>query len=54
MTYLEMGRIDEAFRWLNYEPHHAFTAWAAVMPEFVELRKDPRFKDFLARLNLPE
>ena len=53
MIYSALGRMDEAFKWLNYEPHHAFTAWAAVQPEFKELRKDPRFKEFLERLNLP-
>lgn len=54
MIYNGLGNMDEAFKWLNYEPHHAFTAWAAVQPEFKEMRKDPRFEDFLARLNLPE
>ncbi len=53
MIYSALGRMDEAFKWLNYEPHHAFTAWAAVQPEFKELRKDPRFEEFLERLNLP-
>ncbi len=52
--YAGLGRMDEAFKWLNYEPHHAFTAWAAVQPEFKELWKDPRFEEFLERLNLPE
>ncbi len=49
-----LGRMDEAFEWLNYEPHHAFTAWVAVMDEYETLREDPRFEDFLARLNLPD
>ncbi|MCK4879384.1 MAG: tetratricopeptide repeat protein [Bacteroidales bacterium] len=53
MIYTALGRMDEAFKWLNYEPHHAFTAWVAVQPEFKELRKDPSFDDFLERLNLP-
>lgn len=52
-VYAGLGNLDEAFKWLNYEPHHAFTAWAAVQPEFKELWKDPRFEDFLERLNLP-
>jgi len=52
--YTGLGEMDEAFKWLNYEPHHAFTAWAAVQPEFKELWKDPRFEEFLERLNLPE
>ena len=51
--YAGLGRMDEVFKWLNYEPHHAFTAWASVQPEFKEFWKDPRFEDFLERLNLP-
>ncbi len=49
-----LGRMDEAFEWLNYEPHHAFGAWPAVMDEYETLREDPRFENFLARLNLPD
>lgn len=49
-----MDRIDEAFKWLNYEPHHAWAAWSAVMPEFQALREGPRYEDFLERLNLPD
>jgi tetratricopeptide (TPR) repeat protein len=49
-----LGRLDEAFRYLNYEPHHSWTAWAAVMPEYENLRDDPRFDTFLDRLNLPD
>ena len=54
VLYAALGRMDEAFKWLNYEPHHAWTAWSAVMPEPEALRKDPRYQDFLERLNLPE
>ncbi len=54
ILYTALGRYDEAFKWLNYEPHHAWTAWSAVMPEAEGLRKDPRFQDFLERLNLPD
>ena len=54
MINAALGNKDEAFRWLNYEPHHAFTAWVGIMPEFANLRDDPRFKEFLKRLNLPE
>jgi TolB-like protein/Flp pilus assembly protein TadD len=49
-----LGRMDEAFKWLNYEPHHAWTAWISVMPEGTGLSKDPRYQDFLERLNLPD
>lgn len=49
-----LGRMDEAFKWIDYEPHHAWLAWIAVMPEAENLRKDPRYQDFLERLNLPD
>ena len=49
-----LGRIDEAFKWLNYESHHAWTAWIAVMPEGKNLLNDPRYQEFLNRLNLPD
>ncbi len=54
VLYAALGRNDKAFKWLNYEPHHAWVAWNAVMPEAEGLRKDPRYQDFLDRLNLPE
>ena len=54
VLYAALSRYDEAFKWLDYEPHHAWTAWLAVMPEAESLRKDPRYKDFLERLNLPD
>ena len=48
-----LGRKDEAFKWLNYEPHHGFVAWAAVIKDFESLHGDPRWNEFLKRLNLP-
>ena len=53
VMYAALGRHDEAFQWLDNDPLHAYTAWLAVMPEGKGMRKDPRFQDFLARLNLP-
>ncbi len=49
-----LGRKDEAFKWLNYEPHHGFVAWAAVIKDFESLHGDPRWNEFLKRLNLPK
>ena len=49
-----LGRKDEAFKWLNYEPHHGFVAWAAVIKNFESLHGDPRWNEFLKRLNLPK
>jgi tetratricopeptide (TPR) repeat protein len=52
--YAVLGRKDEAFKWLNYEPHHGFLAWAAVNPDFKSLHGDPRWDEFLKKLNLPK
>jgi tetratricopeptide (TPR) repeat protein len=49
-----LGRKEEAFKWLNYEPHHGFLAWAAVNPDFKSLHGDPRWDEFLKKLNLPK
>jgi AraC-like DNA-binding protein/tetratricopeptide (TPR) repeat protein len=27
-----LGKMDEAFRWLAYEPHHAWVPWFSVIP----------------------
>ena len=54
MIYAALDNKDESFKWLVFEPHTAVTAWAAVMPEFKNLHGDPRFKDFIEQLNLPD
>jgi len=54
VMYAALGMNDEAFKWLGHDGLHAFTAWIAVQPEGEELRKDPRWQDFLTRLNLPD
>jgi tetratricopeptide (TPR) repeat protein len=49
-----LGKMDEAFKWLAYEPHHIILPWVAVSPLISkQFREDPRFEDFLKRLNLP-
>ncbi len=53
VMYGALGKIDEAFEWLAYEPHHAWVPWVAVIPWFKPLYDDPRYKDFLKQLNLP-
>ncbi|MEE9464716.1 MAG: tetratricopeptide repeat protein, partial [Candidatus Neomarinimicrobiota bacterium] len=52
--YTALGEKDEAFRWLAYEHPHAFLPWVRVSPWSRPLRDDPRFKDLLQRMNLPE
>ena len=51
--YARMGRKDEAFKWLAYEPHHSTVAWAAIIDDFEPLHGDPRWNEFLMRVNLP-
>ncbi len=51
--YGALGENDDAYRWLAYEPPHAWVPWAAVDPMNMIPRDDPRFEEFLARLNLP-
>lgn len=50
-----LGEIDEAFRWLNYEHHHAWFPAVRVwrLQGMDSLRKDPRFQNQLRRMNLP-
>jgi serine/threonine protein kinase/tetratricopeptide (TPR) repeat protein len=48
-----LGNKDEAFRWLNYEPHHDWVSGFRVMDEYKPLRSDPRFAAALKRMNLP-
>jgi tetratricopeptide (TPR) repeat protein len=55
IMYGALGRMDEAFKWLAHEPHAAWVPWIAVIPSWSKpLRDDPRFEDFLERLNLPK
>jgi serine/threonine protein kinase/tetratricopeptide (TPR) repeat protein len=52
--YAALGEKDDAFRWLAYEQPHAWVPWIRVLPLFEPLWDDPRFKDLLQRMNLPE
>jgi len=56
IVHLALGERDEAFQWLekDIEEHSSWPVVYAVVPELDELRGDPRFKDMLKRLNLPE
>jgi tetratricopeptide (TPR) repeat protein len=55
--HADLGNLDEAFRWYNYEPHHAWVAWVRVLPlmfdESLALRSDPRFEELMSRMRLP-
>lgn len=47
------GNYDAAFRWLEFQPRYAWVPWARVLQEFADLRRDPRFQDFLRQFKLP-
>jgi TolB-like protein/Flp pilus assembly protein TadD len=49
-----LDKKEEALKWVNYEPHHAFIVWAAVDPTFDCCYGDPRWNEFLKRVNLPK
>jgi tetratricopeptide (TPR) repeat protein len=53
-TYAALGRNDEAFKWLAYRPKFGGSAWVAVEPMGFNLHDDPRFKEFVDNLNLPD
>jgi serine/threonine-protein kinase len=48
-----LGNKDEAFRMLNFQPHHDWLSSVGFMDEFKSLRGDPRFHALLKRMNLP-
>jgi tetratricopeptide (TPR) repeat protein len=50
-----VGDNDGFFRWIRYEPHHAWLPWIRVLPEFAppSVQRDPRFALEMRRMNLP-
>lgn len=56
MVYIALGEKDLAFAWLDKadKARDALLARLGVDPRFDSLRSDPRFKDMLKRMNLPE
>jgi tetratricopeptide (TPR) repeat protein len=50
---IALGEMDEAFRWMDYEPRHVWVPWITVMPGLERLRSDPRFPELLLRMHLP-
>jgi serine/threonine protein kinase/tetratricopeptide (TPR) repeat protein len=53
VNHADLGNLDEAFRWLDYEPHHAWVAWIGALDWAKPLRRDPRFPAHLGRMNVP-
>lgn len=54
VIYGALGKNDEAFKWIAYEPHHAWIPWVAVMPMWKPLHDDVRWKEFVEQLNIPK
>ena len=55
-----LGNKDEAFKWLTYEPGHAWVPWLTISnidgfltPAYKLLKDDVRYEDFVRRLNIP-
>jgi serine/threonine-protein kinase len=48
-----LGNKDEAFRWLNHEPHHMFLTGVRKNDWFKPLQGDPRQLAIVSRLRLP-
>ncbi len=56
IVYIGLNEKEEAFGWLEKDvaEHSFYASYYAVSPELDDVRSDPRFKDLLKRLNLPE
>lgn len=54
MLHAQLGELDEAFEWLDYEPPHAWVPWVRTDPWMrPRLENDPRFLELLERMRLP-
>jgi TolB-like protein/Flp pilus assembly protein TadD len=56
LAYLGLGEYDQAFLWLEeaYKEQSNILQYLKVHPFFDPVRDDPRFKDLLRRIGLPE
>ncbi len=52
--YAELGDIDKAIEWLNFEEKHAWYPWIRIVPIMEKLHKDPRFLELIREMNLPD
>jgi TolB-like protein/DNA-binding winged helix-turn-helix (wHTH) protein/Flp pilus assembly protein TadD len=53
LIYAGLGDKDQAMMWLNKAYHARFNPSILVRPAFDTMRSDPRFKDLLRRIGLP-
>ena len=48
-----LGKMDDAMKWLAYEPHHAWIPWITAVRSWKPKYEDKRYDDFVLRLNIP-
>jgi TolB-like protein/Tfp pilus assembly protein PilF/tRNA A-37 threonylcarbamoyl transferase component Bud32 len=55
LIYTELGETDAAFEWLekSFEEREFWAIWLPVDPRFDELKKDPRYNEFINRIKPP-
>ena len=55
-AFAGLGEKDEAFGWLekSFQDHSSLLVDLRIDPSFAPLRDDPRYKDLLKRMGLPE
>jgi tetratricopeptide (TPR) repeat protein len=55
LVYTTLGRIDEAFAWLEeaFSNRDPWLPFLAVHPEFDRLHDDPRFDALVRRIGIP-
>jgi TolB-like protein/Tfp pilus assembly protein PilF len=51
--YSALGDTDRAFKWLDYQPNHAWLPWIRNLDWFEGLRGDLRLQALLDRMGLP-
>ena len=56
MTYAGVGDKDQVFRWLEkgYEERSNQMVWLAADPWWYQPHSDPRYRDLLRRIGLPQ
>ncbi len=52
--YTQLREFDKVFEALDHKPSHAWFPWIRVFPLLEPLHDDPRFKEIIRELNLPE
>src|SRR5262245_2863044 len=56
LIHLGLRSMNAAFEWLDksYEDRSTWLTWIKVDPRFDEIRDDPRYRDLIRRMKIPE